>query len=306
MIKCMFLRVMFRYTNKQWTTELKMGEDKTVGKRKEKPAGISFNYTFDHPLSMLEINNVLKELLKYTMFWRYQIPYTYLSLKAEYDAEMSKGPSTKRRTKIVKLKSDFVENFENILRDLDEILKRDVLQIVLIFGSTVISPKETVLIELDDYSSKCPQIDDEDVTVRKAVRRTCQQFLRRVVVGEDFQRTAELRPTKVHVLFSGTRGSFSDFRSGVFVPKLNFRLSSRGLLHRLDLKVVGNLTASPSTVINEEEISLSPDTKLSSGMESLQLESNEEELVWFMANTQLKGFVEPCSKTSSDSIDWMR
>merc|ERR1712168_648550 len=125
---------------------------KTMVRNKE--ANVNYTHIFDTPLTNHITCNVFLEVLKFILFTRYQIPFPLVTLKQQYAREKVKNTAT---TSIVNVNTksyrtwcklaSFVENFARISESMGEIVERfSVRKVIMILGSTVVSPKETFVV----------------------------------------------------------------------------------------------------------------------------------------------------------------
>ena len=277
-------------------------------KQQKKKKTISFTHVFEKKLCTDVFVVALNELLKHLLFVRYQIPQPLISIQKDmkyeeqkYNEECDvKFPRNTNHKKWLQ-KSCFVTRFLEITSSLSKIIMRcRINKVVLLFGSTVISPKETVVIHVDQNIFN--DADKENMPVEEIAvltSLTCCRLMQAVVTSDQFNDLKEVSPQNIFVLVNFRDTLLSN--DHVFLPKLNYRLPSRGIVHNIYLKskiadennmFIG--TASHHTDISNNKFlssSLKEDDALYNAFNELGIREQFERH-WYQANVSLRGFKE--------------
>ncbi|KAG3004017.1 hypothetical protein PC121_g18961 [Phytophthora cactorum] len=197
------------------------------------------------------------QLIKYLLFIRGQIPCLYdelLQFVDNYELQQQKPVGGGRRRRLsmsggIKKAIKCVEAAELLFRvQLDAIFSLRVKRVVLVFGVSLISPREAVVVDFDETETKTedagsassnidsPQTDQEDMSLEdsqtstppsppmtreKQMRLCAQKLMRAVFTHAVEQFSSALSATKLHVAVLAERQST---RIPGFVPKQQFKL----------------------------------------------------------------------------------
>ena len=259
-------------------------------KRKaEKYRGLEFSYAFPAVVPPVLLSSSVCELLKHMVYLRNQIPMPFLYLQNDYIKNHEKwqqvltvrGASYKAWLKM----SNFYQNFSKILEELMHTVEQQQVQKVLVmFGSTIVSPKETIIIEPK------VKVNKDGTTSEKYVKNACRSLMRTIVTSEVFWDLPTLAPVNIFILIS--LADNQKYSSNIFLPKLNFRLPKRGIIHQLKLtcESVSESNASSNEIVDNEFIN-----------EFGNLSTVDCEEMWYQANLSLHGYKET---TSTGTLNW--
>lgn len=248
-------------------------EVKRIKRVKEKPKPLYFPYLFERSANNGTMAAAVKELIKHLLFMTEQIPMPVDLLKCTYKptGEMQQI-GKKRASNLRKLK--FVENLTNVLDTLVKCFNLyKVQKVVLLLGSTVVSPKLTYLILCRTTEHFNNSAVDNGI-VRK--------LLRTVVTSDQISgHTRGLPIQNIHILISFKEAYYvSEETGGVFSPKANFLLPRNGRTHVFDFNCNEDLSRNVELDFRE----ITPDKQ------------NEEMCVtidyWYGVTLPLKGFKE--------------
>ncbi|XP_065676011.1 uncharacterized protein LOC100204688 [Hydra vulgaris] len=254
-------------------------------KRNKQFKSICFTHNFEKNICRDVFVVALNELLKHILFIRYQIPQPLISIQKEIlDEEklsesrdkISRNPNYKRWLQ----KSCFVKGFLEITSSLTKVIRSEINKVVFIFGSTVISPKEAIVIHIDDVvfdDAEKENIPMEDTAT--LVSATCRRLLQDVVTSDQFHNLKEL----------------------------NYRLPSRGVVHNIYLKssMTEKINLPLDTVqnISDKKVSTSESIEIDLRNVFNDLAIRERfEGYWYQANISLRGFKD---KSLSNGTDWI-
>jgi len=182
--------------------------------------------------------------------------------------------------------STFVENFTKVSEALADIVgKYKVGKVVVIFGSTVISPKETYVIVNDTTTttSTSPNTDDCNAlvspTVSKSGSNISRNLLRSFVTNDIFDGlSSTLPPKKIFILLCMEEAPQET--CVVFLPRNSFKVPTRGPVHYIRLSN-GMF----------DDIDLSDDCdKSAASIEMDEAETVHETGNWYLASLPLQGF----------------
>ncbi|KAG3158972.1 hypothetical protein PI124_g7739 [Phytophthora idaei] len=200
------------------------------------------------------------QLIKYLLFIRGQIPCLYdelLQFVDNYELQQQKPVGGGRRRRLsmsggIKKAIKCVEAAELLFSvQLDAIFSLRVKRVVLVFGASLISPREAVVVDFDETETKTedagsassnidsPHTDQEDMSLEdsqtstppsppsppmtreKQMRLCAQKLMRAVFTHAVEQFSSALSATKLHVAVLAERQST---RIPGFVPKQQFKL----------------------------------------------------------------------------------
>jgi len=248
-------------------------------KRRKKKQNLEITYSFDTNIDVFTLGCSVMETLTHLLYTRNQIPLPLAMLRQVMAKRAKSSPQPLRPGKqIGRRKTDnTIENLSTIalaIRDVFSIYH--VNFVVLVLGSTVISPKETFLVSIG--SDVQEETDSPDNTSNSDVPKpngaVVRGFLRHIVTNENLNELPSLCSLQnIHILVNlEGECELNEKLSDVFVPKMNYHLSStRGAFHTLHL----------SSRSNEETFSL----------QSVLANCNENSTNrWYAAKLPMKGF----------------
>jgi len=264
-------------------------------KKQMKKKAVTFNldHSFNQCLHQGYFSDAVVDMIKYFMFARHQIPVPFPLLKAEYSAlqqkkDGGKNEITKRLDKYSNNLFNFMENISVSLNDLSTLYMKNQIpeKIVLIFGSTIISPKEIIIIE---SNLGCTCIDQEkNVTdATKLCKTLSRKLLKFIVTNEEIIQLKSLSLVNIFILLCYKRSLSTDLLTNLsFSPRINYQLPSRGLKHQISLCSCCN-----EQIRNHKELDIA---------EKMSSMTIAEDCYWYISRNPLKGFRDRMKKG-----DWM-
>ncbi|XP_069117962.1 MAD2L1-binding protein-like [Argopecten irradians] len=201
-----------------------------MAKRKGKDDDmLSCTFVFDGTLQSRVRGSLVIELIKYLLYERQQIPLPVDYVKQELKKLSESNSENDQQNGAKKIKTRQLNKLElkratNTVKNLDELSSRvlqvfevcpEIQQVVLMFGGTSVSPKESYLVNL-------PGINPE---AEGLALKTCVKSLYRQLVSQDIMGSSkQIGPTCLRVLLRAPRESGIEW----FLPKPTFRVPTRG------------------------------------------------------------------------------
>ena len=235
---------------------------------------------FDHHLRNEEISAIFKEGVKHLLFHRHQLPLPFLLIQKEdqlkQEEPLGHSHRSLRKPRWIRKKDAAVEAVCRLLDGLENIASTSrIHKIALLFGSTIVTPRETFIIHPTfTVTGKTNQQGEElkNGMLQKSVNKSCRLFLRTLVTNELLQGMKSLPPTSTHILVLAPR-NIQNSPTDVFFPNMTYRVShNRGEVCHLFLT-------------NQPMESISRD-KFYSEIES----ESSEELIWYQFRQTIKGY----------------
>ncbi|KAG7392869.1 hypothetical protein PHYPSEUDO_014356 [Phytophthora pseudosyringae] len=274
------------------------------------------------------------QLVKYLLFMRGQIPCLYDELlqfveRRQLQQQQEQVGSARRRRlpasggtkKAVKC----VEAAELLFGEqLDAVFSLKVKRVALVFGSSMMSPREAVVVDFEESESELEdvdlslQTDQEDMSLedsqtltppspprtREKVMRLCAQKLLRAVFSQAMEQfSSALSATKLHVAVLAERQST---RIPGFLPKQQFKLrlpkDKRGLrthyiticggVYSKDLQQSASEQASSDSTSSTENGPPHPSTSVNSSVEPSSAATSDSNSMWYVLEKPIPGFIE--------------
>jgi len=185
--------------------------------------------------------------------------------------------------------STFVENFSKVSEAVADVVEKcEVSKVVVILGSTVISPKETYVIVNDTTTttSMLSNTDDCNGVISPAVSKSAsnisRNLLRSFVTNDIFDGlSSTLPPKKIFILLCLDEAhTVAMETSVVFLPRNSFKIPTRGPVHYI------RLSNSVSDDINLSDIC----DESVAGTDEDEDETAHETGNWYLASLPLQGF----------------
>ena len=230
---------------------------------------------------MLTLGCSVMETVNHLLYTRNQIPMPLAMLRQVIaKREKTSQPLRPGGKQIGRMKRD------NTIKNLSIISSaiRDVFStcrvncVVLVLGSTIVSPKETFLISIgtDVYEGTDPLVDSSHSDVLNPNGAVVRRFLRDVVTNENLNELPSLSSLQnIQILLNlEVTCKLNDELSEIFVPKMNFHLSTRGSFHSFHL----------TSTLNEPMLD----------WQSILVRCNENSTkgLWYASKLPMKGFKE--------------
>lgn len=260
-------------------------------KQARKNAELYFEYCFKQSLSNDVLKESLIELMKYILFLRHQIPIPYKLLLTEYQIYL-KGQEKKRtlpNTYQIKMKK-FIEGSVQLFQDLDKVFSnRFPAKIILMFGSTLVSPKEVIFINMD--FNHCSSVVT-DVTSFEEQRNISQvaskKLMKFFITNEQIKELVTIPQCNIFLLLA-FQGPEEKIQSLSFVPKLRFQYPKRGTSHQISL----SCCSGKQEQVEEMKVAVSNGDGLTEQMENCFIsDDKEKDYHWYLSLQKLHGFRE--------------
>ncbi|EDO48531.1 predicted protein [Nematostella vectensis] len=220
--------------------------------------------------------------IKHLLHDRFQVPCTIDQIRSEAEEESSKAGQTKKTglsTDITKKRDKIITDLDILFKNLEELFATaDVASVVVIYGSTAVSPKESYILQFDANSSNSFTLSSsnkENLCSSGLTNRLCRKLIRALISNPVLSKFQEIPLTPMLVFVSVPR----TVKNYWFRPKPSFKVPWRG---------------------NRFRISVS-----SSSVQDLPSQSSDQdELIWMQAPITIKGFRLKVKEENSSSHFW--
>ncbi|XP_072032575.1 MAD2L1-binding protein-like [Amphiura filiformis] len=252
------------------------------------------------------------ETLKYLMFQRQQIPLPFEQLKFQQRQECEGRNTDKPTKKPLSLEqkrwATLVQSTEELIENIGSLFcVCKVSHILVIFGATIVSPKEVHHIIFTDQTHG-NVTDDAKLSTKHCQR----QFMRAMITNNNLIDAKTLPLTSTHMMVFAHRDSGLQW----FKPKANFRMPARGQHYTFEVQCgsvqakEGNGRLESSDDIPElssETSSDSAEDKAGAACSSLSVSDSDvpDTHMWFQAPLIIKGVKDKTSRKASSSDIWM-
>ena len=195
---------------------------------------------FTEKLDRLTCATLLIETVKYLIFHRYQMPFPFDQLKAEDERDRKlenarRSPRNRPLPSVLKKKRQLIADVEDLVLNLYQLfLQVDVSEVLLLFGATVVNPKEIYSIrfcniaeirEADRMKAKCVLGKENGLSSRsKFVDRCCRKLARTLFTDASLNERGELGCTSIHCFILAPRNMDTTW----FRPKSSFKVPKKG------------------------------------------------------------------------------
>ncbi|XP_077990048.1 MAD2L1-binding protein-like [Glandiceps talaboti] len=204
-------------------------------------------------------SRLVVETIKHLLYQREQIPMPYEHLKRRYVTKEQKDHSRLSLSSECKKCLQCLETIDEHFQHLDDVFQiTQVTRVMILFGSTAVTPKEMYLVNLHNLHRN---YGSAGVTSKSGIRCLMRALITNVVLSE----ADSLCQTNVLVLVEAHRDSGLNW----FKPKLSFKTPSRG--KQFEIKF--------ASTHSDEEVE----------DENAQF-YDDDDLVWFQAPKPIKGF----------------
>jgi len=245
-----------------------------------KNTGVTFEYKFDKVESKEVIQECLLELIKHVIFMRQQVPYPIITLENHYVMEKKKwnqdctGSFNSKAYRAWRKLEAFVETFQAVADSIRNIINGtiSVQKVVVILGSTIFTPKESIMIDCDTGGVHSNNLESG------LKSKSCKKLLRTLIVENIFSSLKDLPPQKIFILICVDKSLPEFDKSEIFLPCRNFKGVTRGVTHTFNLRT----TKDNIEDVNEETLG---ENCLGDGCEN-----TSEEEVWYSSKLPLHGF----------------
>lgn len=213
---------------------------KATMRRKKKKVELKFTPVLNVDIDAKTLGCIAMELINHLLYACSQIPMPLAMLsqimeRKRQETELNDNTQVTVKKHFVSMKAFKKENFikqlstaSTAIRDLFQ--HYNVRKIALIVGSTIVSPKEIFLIDVSYFTTT--NLEKPDRPDGSVVRR----FLRDIVMDENISELEGIPLQRLHIMFSlDSYVELDENLSCSFIPKLNYQLPNRGLLHTFTL-----------------------------------------------------------------------
>ncbi|XP_060072304.1 MAD2L1-binding protein-like [Ylistrum balloti] len=267
---------------------------------------LSCTFVFDGTLQSGVRGSLIIELIKYLLYERQQIPlpvdYVKQELKKLSESQLETGQQNgSRKPRCRQLNKLEVKRATNTVKNLEELsshvlqvfeLCPEIQKVLLMFGGTSVSPKESYLVNLPDINPEA-----EGLPLKTCVRSLYRQLVSQDIMGN----SKRIGPTSLRVLLHAPRESGVEW----FLPKPTFRVPKRGKQIVLNLCGKHSNTYSQNITKDEYEIEISGIEPLECSNTSVCLEEGSEDHLSFFSNKWAHDSPNSYSSQSQDSLSTM-
>ncbi|KAL5008180.1 hypothetical protein ScPMuIL_013761 [Solemya velum] len=314
-----------------------------------KDLGETWDFVLDGGLLSSVRSSLVTELLKYLMYERQQIPLPYENIRHELEracgsAETESEPEEFSRKNMkrsgfysnleLKRSTDVVKNVEEIASKLQQSFEvcPEIHQVLLLFGGTLVSPKESYLLNLPPLQTGADSLS----------LKTCRKSIFRKLIMQDvLGRMDSVSPTNLILLVKAPRECDLKW----FLPKPSYKVPKRGkhftfnfvckssdedgmdlsqAEEYLDMSGIApfesidaNMSVSNDTIMddivhgnlhNSHSIYDKTESPRNNGVskhyssEMIPGQNGEQEFIWFQSPIVIKGYRDTSSKEASSDI----
>ncbi len=207
----------------------------------------------------------------------------------------------KRWAALIKSTEQLIENIDTLF------CTCKVSHILIIFGATVISPKEVHHVIFTDHTN-----DSSTDDARLSTKHCQRQFMRAMITNNNLIDAKVLPLTSTHLMVFAHRDSGIEW----FKPKATFRMPARGQHYTCEVECGSGKTKEQNSLGSTGD---TPELSSESSSESVEgdnpgtsssylsvSELDEPDThMWFQAPVLLKGVKDKSSKKASNSDIWM-
>lgn len=270
--------------------------------------------SFTEKLDRLTCATLLMETVKYLIFHRYQIPFPFDQFKAEDERDrkcesVRRSPRLRPLPSVLKKKRQLIAEVDELMLNLYQVFVQfDVFQVILLFGSTVVNPKETYSIrfcnvgessEADRIKAECAFGKENGLSSRsKFVDKCCRKLARNLFTNPTLNGQGELTCTSIHCFILAPR----NLNTSWFRPKSSFKVPKRGKSCGIRIHNGGDVLDDNNGEIrtlqgnDEQRRTSSDDVGTLGGNEC------EQDTLWFQAPVVIRGYKETYKETVESSM----
>lgn len=274
---------------------------------------------FTEKLDRLTCSSLLVETVKYLLFHRYQMPLPFDQLKAEDERDRKsenarRSPRNRPLPSVLKKKRQLISDIEELLVNIYKIfVENDVFEVLLLFGATVVNPKEMYSIrfynivrttEGDKMKAACLAGKENSLNSRsKFVDKCCRKLARTLFTDPSLNELVELGCTSIHCFILAPR--YVDV--SWLRPKTSFKVPKKG--KSCEIGISGGDDGHMGTLggnDGEERTTLNNDGQLESsegdGVRTSGDNDSEQDILWFKVPVVIKGYKEAYKETMESSM----
>ena len=267
---------------------------------------------FTEKLDRLTCASLLIETVKYLLFHRYQMPLPFDQFKAEDERDRKlenarRSPRLRPLPSVLKKKRQLIAEVEELLLNLYQVfIQSDVFQVVLLFGATVVNPKETYSIrfcniggpsDADRMKAECAFGKENGLSSRsKFVDKCCRKLARNLFTNPTLNKQGELSCTSIHFFVLAPRNMDTSW----FRPKSSFKVPKKGKYCGIRIYVGGDDDIFPGTDGEIRTLQGNGKQMRTSDENVVALEGNDT--LWFQAPVVIRGYKETYKETAESSM----
>ena len=247
----------------------------------------NMDFAFDHCPEGHEVLSLIKEGLKHLLFIRRQLPLPFMLLEREQCLETARGGLGHKIRGIKRRKRDAaisaVKEATNALEDFANGAK--IHAIAMLFGSTIVSPKEVFILRPDfkgvnlehnsEREEKTHHSSDLSKSLTIGSSRLGRNFVRSLVTDPTLSSLGDIRPTNVFIFVLASRNT-DCFSTCKFLPQQHYQLPYKGKYYEIILTDKG--VGKPDTPARKHPID-----------QLLDIQNNLD-LIWYQTNIRFQGF----------------
>jgi hypothetical protein len=273
---------------------------------------------FTEKLDSLTCATLLIETVKYLLFHRYQMPLPFDQLKAEDERDRKleyarRSPRNRPLPSVLKKKRQLIADMEELVLNLYQRCSQvDVFEVLLLFGATVVNPKEMYSIrfcnigetsEADRVKAECASGKENGLNSRsKFVDKCCRKLARTLFTDPSLNERGELGCTSIHCFILAPRNLDTTW----FRPKFSFKVPKKGKSCEIRIYSGGD---GHMGILNGNDIEVRTlqgnggHMRTSDGnVGTLGGNDGEQDTLWFQAPVVIKGYKEAYKETVESSM----
>ena len=263
---------------------------------------------FTEKLNRLTCATLLVETAKYLLFHRFQTPLPFDQIKAEDERDRKlenarRSPRNRPLPSVLKKKRQLIADAEELWLNLyHAFLNFDVFDVLLLFGATVVNPKEMYSIkfcnlektsELDRVQAECSSGKENSLSLRsKFVDKCCRKLARMLFTDPGLNDQGELGCTTIHCLILAPRNLDTTW----FRPKPSFKVPKKG--KPCEIRIYGGDNGHLGTLEDNDGHMRACE----GNEETLEEINGEQDTLWFQAPVVIKGYKEAYKETLESSM----
>jgi hypothetical protein len=268
---------------------------------------------FTERLDKLTCAVLLIETVKYLLFHRYQMLLPFDQLKAEDERDRKsenarRSPRNRPLPSALKKKRQLIADVEELVLNLHQVFSQvNVSQVLLLFGATLVNPKEIYSIrfcniaetnDADRLKAKCVEGKENGLNHRsKFVDKCCRKLARTLFTDPSLNERGELGCTSIHCFILAPR----DMDTAWFRPKSSFKVPKKG--KSCEIRIHGGNDGYRGTIDGNGIRRSQGNDGTSDGDVGILGDSDDEhDTLWFQAPVVIKGYREAYKETVESSI----
>ncbi|XP_046847428.1 uncharacterized protein LOC124441038 [Xenia sp. Carnegie-2017] len=252
---------------------------------------MEIDISFPESLEKVTFASLLIESVKYLMFHRYQTPLPIDQLQAEDERDRRhenarRSPRHRPIPAVLKKKRKFLAEVDDLLINLYQVfLQTDVVEMILLFGATLVSPKEIYSIKfegnheltsMDEVKIACATGKENHSRTRSKFQdKCCRKLAKCLFTNPSLNKLGELGTTSMHCLILAPRTTETSWLR----PRASFKLPCK--IKPYKIKIQG---AKDDSKMVSKDVMESKDVDGHVGM------LVENDLLWFETPVVIKGY----------------